>query len=101
MIIKIAKSKIKKLFKNIDYEILMAKLGILTLFIICILHAIPAGHYANFTPMNGTFQNYNPIRRLLAGQIPYKDFQDYLGMGHLYTGAIATYVIGGGGIEKA
>ncbi len=62
---------------------------------ICILHAVTAGHYADFYPINGTFQNYNPVRRLLNGQIPYKDFSDYLGMGHLYLGSMATFFFGG------
>ena len=63
--------------------------------LICIIHALSAGHYANFYPINGTFQNYNPVRRLLSGQIPYKDFQDYLGMGHLYIGTLFTALFGG------
>lgn len=62
---------------------------------ICVFHALPAGHYADFYPINGTFQNYNPVRRLLNGQVPYIDFADYLGMGHLYIGSIATVVFGG------
>lgn len=65
------------------------------MILICIVHALSSGHNANFTAINGTFQNYNPVRRLLAGQIPYKDFQDYLGLGHLYSGAIATVLFGG------
>ena len=48
-----------------------------------------------FFPINGSYQNYNPIRRLLDGQIPYRDFQDYLGLGHLYTGALVTFIFGG------
>ena len=67
----------------------------LLMVVICILHALPAGHYADFYPINGTFQNFNPIRRLLSGQIPYSDFTDYLGLGHLYTGSIITAIIGG------
>lgn len=63
--------------------------------IICYLHALSSGHYANFYPVNGTFQNYNPVRRLLDGQIPYRDFNDYLGNGHLYIGSIATALFGG------
>lgn len=55
---------------------------------------MPAGHYANFYPINGTFQNYNPVRRLLDGQIPYRDFNDYLGMGHLYIGTFVTLLFG-------
>lgn len=59
------------------------------------LHALDAGHYADFYPINGTFQNYNPVRRFLAGQLPYRDFQDYLGMGHLYAGTVFTLLFGG------
>lgn len=62
---------------------------------LCIVHSVGAGHYANFYPINGTFQNYNPVRRLLDGQIPYRDFQDYLGLGHLYLGAVLTALFGG------
>lgn len=68
---------------------------IILMFTICFLHALPAGHYVNFFPINGTFQNFNPVRRLLSGQIPYRDFEDYLGMGHLYAGTIITAVFGG------
>lgn len=49
----------------------------------------------DFIPINGTFQNYNPVRRLLSGQIPMQDFQDYLGLGHLYLGAFVTMLFGG------
>ena len=62
---------------------------------ICLIHAIPAGEYINFNPTNGTFQNYNPVRRFLDGQIPYKDFTDYLGIGHLLSGSFATLLLGG------
>lgn len=59
------------------------------------MHSLNAGHYANYNPINGTFQNFNPVRRFLSGQIPYRDFQDYLGMGHLYLGSILTALYGG------
>ena len=65
------------------------------LFLMCVLHAAGAGHYANFKAFNGTFQNYNPVRRFLDGQIPYRDFQDYLGLGHLYFGSLVTGLLGG------
>lgn len=68
---------------------------ILLLACICIVHAMEAGRYADFYPINGTFQNYNPVRRLLAGQIPGRDFQDYLGLGHLFSGTLATLLLGG------
>lgn len=65
------------------------------MIVICIMHSLSAGHYANYYPINGTFQNFNPVRRFLSGQIPYRDFQDYLGMGHLYLGSILTALYGG------
>lgn len=68
---------------------------ILFLMLICIIHAISAGHYVDFYPINGTFQNFNPVRRLLAGQMPYRDFNDYLGMGHLFLGSVTTLLFGG------
>lgn len=67
---------------------------ILFLLIICLSVGVSAGRYVNFYPINGTFQNFNPIRRLLDGQVPYADFQDYLGLGHLYSGGIFTYIFG-------
>lgn len=70
-------------------------LGLFLMCAICLLHALAAGHYADFYPINGTFQNFNPARRLLAGQIPYIDFADYLGIGHMYVGAIFTAIFGG------
>lgn len=49
---------------------------------------------SNFNPINGDFQNYNPVRRFLAGQIPYKDFAVYLGTGHLMILSVAQLIIG-------
>lgn len=88
------KVKINKSMRALKKNYILI-LQICLLVLISILHAIPAGEYANFYPINGTFQNYNPVRRLLAGQVPYKDFQDYLGMGHLYFGSIVTALFGG------
>ncbi len=68
---------------------------IVLMFAICVVHAYEAGQYADFFPINGTFQNFNPVRRLLHGQVPYRDFVDYLGMGHLYAGALMTVIFGG------
>ena len=73
-------------------------IGAVELFLVlaaCTLHAARAGHYADFYPINGTFQNFNPVRGLLNGQVPCRDFQDYLGLGHLYTGSLCTALLGG------
>ncbi len=66
----------------------------LGIMILCIIHAVTSVHNADFGPLNGTFQDFNPIRRFLAGQIPYKDFSDYLGLGHLYLGTVSTIFFG-------
>ena len=43
---------------------------------------------------NGDFQNYNPVRHLLAGQAPYKDFTVYLGAGELYSVGALLLMLG-------
>lgn len=43
---------------------------------------------------NGDFQNYNPVRHLLTGQAPYKDFTVYLGAGELYSVGALLLVLG-------
>ena len=48
----------------------------------------------NYEIMNGDFQNYNPVRRLLAGQRPYEDFTVYLGAGELYSVAAVLLFVG-------
>lgn len=60
-------------------ESLIFILEILMMLALCLLHSLSAGRYVDFGPINGTFQNFNPVRRLLHAQIPYRDFQDYLG----------------------
>lgn len=69
--------------------------ALLILLALCYIFALQSNHTADFSPINGTFQNYNPVRRFLAGQLPYRDFQDYLGLGHLYLGSLFTWLFGG------
>ena len=71
------------------------KIQFAMLVMLCFITALYAARNVDFAPMNGTFQNYNPVRRLLDGQIPFKDFADYLGLGHLYLGAGLTGILGG------
>lgn len=82
--------------RKMDKKKLFLVVQVVIIILLCFLHALGAGHYANFVPLNGTFQNYNPVRRFLSGQIPYRDFQDYLGLGHLYVGLLTTVLMGGG-----
>lgn len=44
----------------------------------------------DFVCTNGDYQNYNALRRFLAGQHPYADFANYLGMGPLLLCAPLT-----------
>ncbi len=83
------------ILNRIEKEQWILILNVVIIFVMGVLHAIEAGHYADFIPINGTFQDYNPIRRFLNGQVPYRDFQDYLGMGHLYLGTLFTGILGG------
>ena len=79
---------------KVDKESWIFLFGLTVLAGICLFHSFGAGHYVDFYPMNGTFQNFNPVRRMLDGQIPYRDFEDYLGMGHLYAGTVFTKLFG-------
>ena len=38
------------------------------------VRGLGANYDIGYEIMNGDFQNYNPVRHLLAGQAPYKDF---------------------------
>ena len=40
---------------------------------------------SDFVAINGDFQTYNVLRRFLDGQVPYRDFSNYLGMGVLWA----------------
>lgn len=67
---------------------------VIILFLLAIIIGINRIYVSNFNPINGDFQNYNPVRRFLAGQIPYKDFALYLGSGHLILLSLIQLIIG-------
>lgn len=52
-------------------------------------------YFFNFRMMNGDWQTYNPIRRLLDGYAPFGDFNTYLGLGPLYCVSAVTGILGG------
>lgn len=62
--------------KNIKKINFLIFIEFFLLFMLCFIHAISFSHYGKFHPINGTFQNFNPVRRLLSGQVPYRDFGD-------------------------
>ena len=47
---------------------------IVSLLLLCITNGMSAGTDADFYAVNGDFQNYNVVRRLLDGQTPFKEF---------------------------
>jgi hypothetical protein len=49
----------------------------------------------NFYPLNGSFQTFNPINRLLHGETPGADFNPYLGIGVTYLTGFLTALFGG------
>jgi hypothetical protein len=50
--------------------------------------------HMEYVPANGTFQTFNPQRRLEAGQLPGRDFQAYLGLGPTWVVRLATFATG-------
>lgn len=75
--------------------------AILTALLICgclvgfaAVRGLMENYDLSYNIMDGDFQNYNPVRRLLAGQIPYRQFMVYLGAGELYSVAAVLALIG-------
>ena len=46
---------------KVDKESWIFLFGLTVLAGICLFHSFGAGHYVDFYPMNGTFQNFNPV----------------------------------------
>lgn len=64
----------------------------------CVITAIIFASYrsvnGDFVAYNGDFQNYNIFRRLIAGQVQYKDFVNYLGNGMVFINLPLVYLFG-------
>jgi hypothetical protein len=94
-LLQMIKKNITKLIsiKNI-YKILLCVLVVFLLLLPSILQGSQMSLFQNFVTTNGDFQNYNPVRRLLAGQTPYVDFTVYLGAGQLFSTGMILKLIG-------
>ena len=80
--IKINDGKIRKKRNRIRKE------DVLFLFFCMVTAAVFALYRClngDFVAYNGDFQNYNVFRRLLDGQVPYRDFTNYLGSGIVFV----------------
>jgi hypothetical protein len=71
----------KKLKDLIKLHNVHVYIYILCIAIIALSRGLDRTHSIEYEPMNGAWQNYNPIRRVLDGQIPFVDFVPYLGLG--------------------
>jgi hypothetical protein len=64
---------------------LLGKLAIAALLVAIVHYALTLAHaraaLADFHPLNGDFQNYNPVRRMFLGEQVGRDFDSYLGLG--------------------
>ena len=58
------------------------------------VRGLAANYEIGYEIMNGDIQNYNRVRHLLAGQVPYRDFTVYLGAGELYSVGGLLLVLG-------
>ena len=86
--------KLKKNILNINKKNTEIALLIFLIFILAIIVGVNRINTSNFIPINGDFQNYNPVRRFLNGEIPFKDFAVYLGCGHLILLSIIQIIVG-------
>lgn len=79
--------------KNLDRYGMV--IGILTATLIILVISGFEFVHLGFNPLNGHFQNYNSLSRLLAGQIPYRDFPAYLGSAALFLPFPGFFILGG------
>ena len=92
--------KTQKIYDILTMQNIYYASSAVALLLFCVFSSISFSSNAEFWLMNGDFQNYNPWRRLLDGQIPYKDFSVYLGSGHLFLGSILTGIFGGSFVDS-
>ena len=90
------KGSLKKQLSGYDlvHNPVLYALSIIVVLFIYFLVAYKANSNLDYIATNGTFQNYNFIRRFLNGWIPFVDFPAYLGSGHLITTSIVTFLCG-------
>ena len=63
-------------------------------FIVSITVGLSAKLDISYVPYNGDWQHYNMFRRLLEGQVPYRDFPVVLGQAILYLNSFVLWLVG-------
>lgn len=84
----------KEFKSDIKRSYIISTLLVIGLLILCFYVGYKRIYFSDFNPINGDFQNYNGYRRLLEGQVPFGDFNYYLGLGPLYLNAIILSIVG-------
>jgi hypothetical protein len=86
------KAIVEKIEKKLSVSAINAKFLFFFFSTIIILSGILVGirNTTNilYNPRDGDFQTYNMVRRLLSGQVPFRDFFVYLGFGPLYLASL-------------
>ena len=82
----------KILFSNKEFVVRLIFLGII--FSLVLINGLKSLKSSDFYVTNGSFQNYNIVRRILDGQAPFKDFAVYLGLGHALILSIPQFFFG-------
>ncbi len=81
-------------YSFLDLSKVLTSIALLFLFYIAISMGLNQSNEISYIAINGDFQTYNGIRRLLDSQIPYRDFTYYLGLGPLYITSLLQLIIG-------
>ena len=72
---------VKKYFTPVNVVVLLSLIYLILLVIFFVLNALYRGINMDSYAANGTFQLYNPLRRMAAGQVIGRDFPFFHGVG--------------------
>jgi len=69
----------------------------LFIYICILLFVVATMSFLNLKliPIDGLLQTYNSTRRINLGEIPYRDFTPYLGLGPIYVNFLGAKLLGG------
>ncbi len=76
-------------------ESLLVKISLISVVTVIAAYAFFYKIHADFMAINGAYQTFNPIRRIMDGEIPDLDFTIYLGVGTTYLITFLAFLTGG------
>ena len=82
------------IFQKISLKQLMVAIALISVFLIIFSYTYFYKLRIDFAALNGSYQTFNPIRRVLDGETPSVDFNLYLGIGTTYVTALLTFLTG-------